>query len=567
MTKYFGVPFAISGDKTIIPDVSQPDGTVNFTDGYTPDYEADQTVDPDAKDVPRQSENYFKFVVTEALKELQEYGFKVYDTLVDYPAGAITKGSDNNTYEARVANGPGSTTVDPVGDVTRTWIKLFDDTVDPKKFGAIGDNTTDDYTAVSNAHAFCVANNKSLKFTNGTYKISTNLTLSVNVIFDENAILSPDNSITVSIDGPLQAGRYEIFTGDGVVDFMGNSQVSVFYAEWFGIKTSNTGAQNDAKILKMGNGSNDYGAPTGVTIKWGIGDYNFDTSYVWPTKRWIWEGSSGIETTLATRSTRFVSASGSAGSAIDFGTGVNTSRFSKLKNMTVTNSGTGTAVYMANLGAHIENCYLEGGGKGLHIDSATDIQIKDTYCKGDAQGLYIAPSGSNSVTACLFSNVVCVCDTGIGDALSLTDTVQSGSIVGNTFLNVTAQTANRGIAIVGTGAIRNTFIDCWTESITGTTPKQLEDTNTSNSIFINPSWRDSKATAPVNYGTTTSYFESSAWTMASPLGIPVYTVSSVPGASLWPDTMVIISDETGGRTIATSDGTNWRRVSDGAIIS
>lgn len=30
---------------------------------------------------------------------------------------------------------------------------------------------------------------------------------------------------------------------------------------------------------------------------------------------------------------------------------------------------------------------------------------------------------------------------------------------------------------------------------------------------------------------------------------------------------IIISDETGGRTIATSDNTNWRRVSDGAIVS
>jgi len=33
------------------------------------------------------------------------------------------------------------------------------------------------------------------------------------------------------------------------------------------------------------------------------------------------------------------------------------------------------------------------------------------------------------------------------------------------------------------------------------------------------------------------------------------------------DGAVIVKDEIGGRTIATSDGTNWRRVSDGAIIS
>lgn len=46
-----------------------------------------------------------------------------------------------------------------------------------------------------------------------------------------------------------------------------------------------------------------------------------------------------------------------------------------------------------------------------------------------------------------------------------------------------------------------------------------------------------------------------------------YTVATVPSASGNNNGVIIVSDETGGRTLATSDGTNWRRVSDGAIIS
>lgn len=50
-----------------------------------------------------------------------------------------------------------------------------------------------------------------------------------------------------------------------------------------------------------------------------------------------------------------------------------------------------------------------------------------------------------------------------------------------------------------------------------------------------------------------------------------YTVATVPDATVYnTDTgfgAIIVSDETGGRTLATSDGTNWRRVSDGAIVS
>ena len=49
--------------------------------------------------------------------------------------------------------------------------------------------------------------------------------------------------------------------------------------------------------------------------------------------------------------------------------------------------------------------------------------------------------------------------------------------------------------------------------------------------------------------------------------LPEYTVATVPAAASNDNGAIIVSDETGGRTIATSDGTNWRRVSDGAIIS
>jgi len=49
--------------------------------------------------------------------------------------------------------------------------------------------------------------------------------------------------------------------------------------------------------------------------------------------------------------------------------------------------------------------------------------------------------------------------------------------------------------------------------------------------------------------------------------LPEYTVLTLPDAGENDNGAIIVSDETGGRTIATSDATNWRRVSDGAIVS
>lgn len=55
--------------------------------------------------------------------------------------------------------------------------------------------------------------------------------------------------------------------------------------------------------------------------------------------------------------------------------------------------------------------------------------------------------------------------------------------------------------------------------------------------------------------------------LQEPVQLPSFTVANLPTAANYTNRAVIVSDETGGRTIATSDGTNWRRVSDGAIAS
>lgn len=50
--------------------------------------------------------------------------------------------------------------------------------------------------------------------------------------------------------------------------------------------------------------------------------------------------------------------------------------------------------------------------------------------------------------------------------------------------------------------------------------------------------------------------------------LPSYTVvelADIPAAPA--NQAVIVSDEAGGRTMALSDGTDWRRVSDGAVVS
>lgn len=53
----------------------------------------------------------------------------------------------------------------------------------------------------------------------------------------------------------------------------------------------------------------------------------------------------------------------------------------------------------------------------------------------------------------------------------------------------------------------------------------------------------------------------------SPLPLVSYTVANAPAAASFTGHLIYVSDETGGATIAFSDGTNWRRVQDRVIIS
>lgn len=71
-----------------------------------------------------------------------------------------------------------------------------------------------------------------------------------------------------------------------------------------------------------------------------------------------------------------------------------------------------------------------------------------------------------------------------------------------------------------------------------------------------------------------------AWlTIAEALGLDVdttstllfqaqtYTVSTLPAAATYPRGVIYVSNEAGGATLAFSDGTNWRRVQDRAVVS
>ena len=54
--------------------------------------------------------------------------------------------------------------------------------------------------------------------------------------------------------------------------------------------------------------------------------------------------------------------------------------------------------------------------------------------------------------------------------------------------------------------------------------------------------------------------------LSAPLGLASSTIAALPAATT-PGQLAYVSDESGGPVLAFSDGTNWRRVTDRAVVS
>lgn len=96
-----------------------------------------------------------------------------------------------------------------------------------------GNGTTNDATALNTYITAVGTAQTDLYFPSGTYKIGTNVTIPANmrIIMANGAMFSVDNGVTLTINGEIDAGLYQLFTGAGTVV---PSTKNKIYIEWYG---------------------------------------------------------------------------------------------------------------------------------------------------------------------------------------------------------------------------------------------------------------------------------------------------------------------------------------------
>ena len=145
-------------------------------------------------------------------------------------------------------------------------------------YGAVGDGVTDDRTAIYNAGTAATADGGYVYFPKGTYKVSSNLTLSSETMFTEGGVLSIDTSIVVTITGNITAKAFQIFSGAGTVSFLGNYVETQALPQWWGVKgdagTNNTSAFNKCAVAC---------ATGGIPLFIPVGTYNIGSTITFAT--------------------------------------------------------------------------------------------------------------------------------------------------------------------------------------------------------------------------------------------------------------------------------------------
>jgi hypothetical protein len=148
MTKFFETPFAQAGNKTAVPDALQPDGSISYTEGWSPDYELPNT-DPDYKPIGREQTNQMFFDITEAMGLVQRQGILFWDTTFAYSQYARVIGSNGQVYKAVIANAGN----DPTTDLGTNWVLDSQVVIASQAEAEAGVNNTNVMTPLRTAQA------------------------------------------------------------------------------------------------------------------------------------------------------------------------------------------------------------------------------------------------------------------------------------------------------------------------------------------------------------------------------------------------------------------------------
>jgi hypothetical protein len=97
-----------------------------------------------------------------------------------------------------------------------------------------------------------VASNTNIGLKEGTYNVTSDITINAQIVIPKGALINIADGVTLTINGSITAGRYQIFIGNG--NLIVNSETNpIGYPEWFGATVNDPNFDNSNAIKKCFN--------------------------------------------------------------------------------------------------------------------------------------------------------------------------------------------------------------------------------------------------------------------------------------------------------------------------
>jgi hypothetical protein len=302
----------------------------------------------------------------------------------------------------------------PAGSEVKVW--LYGSSVSPdgglyveQRFDRLetdlGDIATNvnDFNTLQDALASIGTQTKTLLIQkNITISANAAIPVNVNLWFAPQGKFTVNSGITLTINGAMTAGLWQVFDGLGTVN--GSPRIIEAYPEWFGAKVNDTSVDNATLFDKT--------QKFFPKVKLGLGVYNFKTSLI-PIYSATFEGSGRI-TDLGYNMTVLKQLS-------DLPTIQMGSSQATFRNLQITGDTTkpnNDGVLFPCLGSQttidqvlIRQCGGHGiqakGSSSLGVDNCSIINVKVESCGGYGVKLNIDAANSSGFNTTVFQNVEC----------------------------------------------------------------------------------------------------------------------------------------------------------------
>lgn len=276
--------------------------------------------------------------------------------------------------------------------------------LDLKLQGGKGDGETDETALLSSLVRTLSATGGELYIPEGLYRITGEVQVpsTVSMTFAPGARLLLGSGAEVLLAGPIGAGLYQIFAGDGRVRLRGNARIKEVYPQWWGARGDGLADDQPAfqqAVLAISGLPSFAGESTGMILNVPMGTYLFGAPLNVPSNAGVGivgAGKTKSNLIMATGQTSLLKISGNniRGNIRDLRL---TGQVGALAGTAISTTGQGNQLY-------IENCWINNFKYGIYSSPSSDSNYTGNVFEFVQTPIYCNSSNDIFISENMFYN-------------------------------------------------------------------------------------------------------------------------------------------------------------------